>query len=92
MVKKLALIMCAFLLGCASQPSFKDGTITNLGAMLPYDGQLYGVQLISYVNGCVVRVPTNMCYEIQRNHCATNSWMWGMLDSVEHSDTRVRLK
>lgn len=91
MVKKMMTLACMLFIGCASQPSFKDGTITTLGLCLPYEGQLYGVQLISYTNGAIVRTPTNMCYEIERTHSATNSWMWGMLESVESSDTKVKL-
>lgn len=90
-MKKLVLVAC-LLVGCYSTPSFKDGTITSLGAYLPWDGQMYGVQLINYTNGCVVRVPTNVCYEIERKHSVTNDWCFGLLKSIESSDTKVKLK
>lgn len=84
-----ALALC---IGCASQPEFVEGTSIQLGAYVPWQSNLYGVEIMSYISGCVVRTPSNMCYEVQRNHCATNSWLWGMLESVERSDTKVKLK
>lgn len=88
---KKILMLAVLLVGCSSNPSFKDGTITTLGAYLPWDGQLYGCQIISYVNGCVIRTPSNMCYQVERKHSVTNDWCWGMLKSVETSDTKVTL-
>ena len=90
---KRLVLAAMFLAGCMThQPKVVEGTSVQLGAYLPWDGNLYGVELISYVNGCVVKTPTNMCYEIQRKHSVTNDWVWGMLKSVESSDTTVRLK
>ena len=79
-MKKLVAAWLALCIGCASQPKFCEGTSVQLGAYVPWQSNLYGVEIMSYVNGCVVRTPTNMCYEVQRNHCATNSWLWGMLE------------
>ena len=90
-MKKLILAAC-LLIGCASQPKFVEGTSVQLGAYVPWQSNLYGVELISYVNGCVVRTPTNMCYEVERKYSVTNDWCWGMLKSVEYSDTKVKLK
>ena len=92
MVKKLMLVVCAFFIGCTSTPKFVEGTSLQLGAYIPWQSNLYGVELMSYINGCVVRVPTNICYEIQRTHSSTNSWMWGALETVESSETKVILK
>ena len=92
MVKKMMLIACAIFIGCASQPKYVEGTSLSLGAYIPWDGQMYGVELMQYVNGAVLKVPSNTCYEIQRSYCATNSWMWGMLESIESSETKVKLK
>ena len=87
-----ALLFFASMIGCASQPKYVEGTSLSLGAYIPWDGQMYGVELMQYVNGAVLKVPSNTCYEIQRSYCATNSWMWGMLESVESSETKVKLK
>ena len=88
----MMLIACAFFIGCASAPKFVEGTSLQLGAYVPWQSNLYGVELMSYVGGCVVRVPTNVCYEIERKHSVTNDWCWGMLKSVETSDTKVKLR
>ncbi len=82
----------ALLLGCSGTPKFVEGTSVQLGAYVPWSGNLYGVELVSYVNGCVIRTPSNMCYEVERSHSVTNDWLWGMLQSVESSETKVRLK
>lgn len=92
MNKLIVFILALLLCGCTSQTKFVEGTSVQLGAYVPWQSNLYGVELLSYINGCVVRTPTNMCYEIERQYTATNSWMWGMLESVESSDTKVKLK
>lgn len=92
MNKLIAFILALLLCGCTSQPKFVEGTSVQLGAYVPWQSNLYGVELISYVNGCVVRTPTNMCYEIERKYSVTNDWAWGWLKSVESSDTKVKLK
>jgi hypothetical protein len=88
------LIAALFVLfaGCGSVPKYVEGTSIQLGAYIPWQGNLYGLELVSYVSGCVVKVPTNVCYEIERNHSVTNDWCWGLMRSVESSDTKIRLK
>ena len=84
--------LLALVCGCGSPPKFVEGTSLSLGAYIPWDGGLYGLELMQYVNGSVVRVPTNMCYQIKREHSATNDWAGGLLKSVEHTKTTVDLK
>lgn len=84
----LLVLVC----GCGTSPKYVEGTSLSLGAYIPWDGSLYGVELMQYVNGSVVKGPTNTTYQIQREHSSTNSWLWGMLKSVEHSKTTVELK
>ena len=91
-MRKLIVIAALALLGCTSSSKYVEGTSVQLGAYIPWSGNLYGVEIISYVNGCVVRTPSNTCYEVQRSHTVTNNWMWGMLDSIETSDTKVTIK
>lgn len=91
-MKKLLIVAACIFVGCTSQPKFVEGTSLTLGAYIPWQSNLYGVEIMSYVNGCVVRVPTNMAYEISRQHTVTNDWMWGMLNSIETSDTKVILR
>ena len=83
----LALAFC----GCGSPPKHIEGMSLSLGAYIPFDGSLYGLELMQYVNGSVVQVPTNTCYQIRREHSATNDWAWGWLKSIEHSKTTVDL-
>ena len=92
MVRMLAIAACALLAGCTSQPKYVEGTSLTLGAYIPWGGNLYGIELLSYVSGAVVKVPSNTVYEIQRRHCATNSWMWGMMDTTESTTTKLQLK
>ena len=92
MVKKALLVACAIFIGCASQPKYIEGTSLSLGAYIPWDGQMYGVELMQYVNGAVLKVPSNTCYEIQRAYSATSDCAWGLLKSVESSETKVKLK
>ena len=89
-MKRFVFAAAVFLAGCLSSPKYVEGTSLQLGAYVPFQSNLYGVEICSYVNGCVVRTSTNMNYEIGRRHAVTNSWCWGMLESVEYSDTKVK--
>lgn len=90
-MKRLALA-AVFLAGCLSPyPKVISGTHISLGAYIPWDGQLYGVELMQYTSGVVVTVPSNQFYEVRRNFSATNDWCWGMLKSVESTYTGVTL-
>ena len=84
----LLVLVC----GCGSPPKYIEGTSLSLGAYIPWDGSLYGLELMQFVNGAVVKVPTNVCYQIRREHSSTNSWLWGMLETRESSKTTVDLK
>lgn len=89
---KRAVASLVFLfIGCVSHPKFVDGTSISLGAYVPWQSNLYGVELLSYVNGVVVKTPTNMSYEVTRTHSASNDWCWGMMKSVEASKTEVKI-
>jgi len=91
-MRRLMIIALAALCGCAQSPKYVEGTSLTLGAYIPWGGNLYGIELLSYVNGAVVKVPSNTCFQIRREHSATNSWMWGMLDTIDHTDTKIDLK
>ena len=89
-MRKLFLAVSLILCGCAQTPRLVEGTSLQLGAYIPYEGGLYGVEIASYVNGCVVRTGTNTACEITREHTATNSWFWGVFESRERSKTDCR--
>lgn len=88
----LFLSAMLFIAGCTSSTKLVDGTSISLGAYLPYEGSIYGAELISYVNGAVVKVETNMLVTITRTHCSTNDWVWGMLKNSEHSSVTISTK
>lgn len=93
MVKKALLVACAIFIGCAlKQPTMIEGTSLRLGCYIPWSGELYGLELMSFMTGTMVSTPTNSFPSIEHSSTSTNSWCWGMLKSVEHSDTKVKLK
>ena len=90
-LKKTFLAAAVLLAGCKAAPTYKEGTMVSLGAYVPWEGgQMYGVEIAQYINGVVVRTPTNMLYEVSRSHSVTNDWLWGALKCVESSETTVR--
>lgn len=89
-MKRLTVIAALALAGCSSAPKMVEGTSLTLGAYVPWESNLYGVELVSYVNGCVVKAPTNQAYSVERTYAATNSWGWGLVESVESSNTKVK--
>ena len=91
-MKKIIPLLALAVCGCGTSPKYIEGTSLSLGAYIPWDGTMYGVEIMQFVNGSVVRVPTNTAYQIQREHSATNSWLWGALNTIEHTMTTVDLK
>ena len=91
-MKKLTLlaIMSALLAGCVHGNRYVEGTSLQLGAYVPWESNLYGVELVSYVNGCALKTSSNICFEVQRNFCATNEYLWGMVKTIEKSDTKIK--
>lgn len=89
-MKRAILAAAVLLAGCSSAPKYVEGTTLSLGAYIPWDGNLYGVELMSYVSGVVIKAPTNTLYEVSRTYSATNEWGWGLLKSVESSNTKVK--
>lgn len=79
------------LCGCSTSNRYVEGTNLSLGALLPIDGQLMGVEVINYLNGCSVRTISNQSFNVSRTYCSTNSWGWGLLTTVEGSDTKIQV-
>ena len=77
--------------GCSTNQRYLEGTNLSLGAYLPVDGQLMGVELVNYLNGCSVRTSSNQSFNVSRTYCTTNSWGWGLLTTVEGSDTKIQV-
>lgn len=85
----LIYVLCQ---GCSSNPKAVEGTSIQLGAYIPFDGNLYGIELMSYVNGLKIQASSNQSFQVERTYTATNEWAWGLLKSVEGSDTKVEVK
>ena len=82
-----------FVDGCvAKQPAFLNGAQVSLGCYVPWNGNLYGLELMSFTTGTYIRFPTNAVFDVQHASASTNSWAWGMLDSAQGSDTRAKAR
>ena len=84
----LIYVLCQ---GCSSSQKLVEGTSIQLGAYLPFEGNLYGVELMSYVNGLKIQASSNQSFQVSRTHFSTNSWGWGLLTTVEGSDTSIQV-
>lgn len=92
MVKALLLACAVFAAGCLQQHRLVEGTSVQLGAYVPWESQLWGLELVSYVSGLSVKAPTNVCLEVRRSCCSTNEFLWGMVKTVEASDSKIATK
>ena len=84
----LIYVLCQ---GCSTQQKAVEGTSIQLGAYLPFDGNLYGIELMSYVNGLKIQASSNQSFQVSRTYNTTNDWLWGMMKTVESSDTSIQV-
>ena len=84
----LIYVLCQ---GCSTNPKVVEGTSIQLGAYLPFEGNLYGVELMSYVNGLKIQASSNQSFQVERTYTSTNDWLWGMMKTVESSDTSIQV-
>lgn len=84
----LIYVLCQ---GCSTNQKAVEGTSIQLGAYLPFDGNLYGIELMSYVNGLKIQASSNQSFQVERTYTATNDWLWGMMKTVEGSDTKIQV-
>ena len=90
MMKKILIaLMVLVIAGCKSNSRFVEGTSVQLGAYVPWESNLYGVELVSYVNGCMVKTPSNMAFKVERTYNATNEYLWGMVKTRECTETKI---
>lgn len=89
---KKALIMLLLTLGCTSSPSYKEGTTMQLGAYVPYDGNIMGIEVLNYLNGCKVTCMSNQTFEVERDFAATNDYFFGMVKTEETTHTKVKVQ
>jgi len=85
----LAVVLC--LSGCAMKQRYIEGTHLALGAYIPLDGGLYGVELVQYVNGAVLATATNTPCTYTRTFAATNAYLWGAVETRESTVSRLEI-
>lgn len=90
-MKKVVLAFLVLLAGCKSNSRFVEGTSVQLGAYVPWESNLYGVELVSYVNGCALKTSSNMNFRVERIYNATNEYLWGAVKTQEHTDTKIEV-
>ena len=82
--------MFLWLSGCGSPQKYAEGSFLSIGAYVPFDSSLYGMEIIQYLNGCTVRSGTNQSLRVEREYCATNSYLWGMVETRECTRTKAQ--
>lgn len=87
-MKKLALALL-LIAGCTSNSTFIDGTSVQLGAYVPWESNIYGVEIVSYVNGCALKMSSNLNFRVERTYNATNDYLWGAVKTRERTDIKV---
>lgn len=45
--------------GCLGRTSYVEGTSVSVGAYIPNDGNLYGLQIVNYISGIKISASTN---------------------------------
>jgi hypothetical protein len=79
--------------GCVSKgPVFLNGTQVSLGAYVPWNGNIYGLELMNFTTGTYMRFPTNTAFKVDHTAGVTNNWAFGMLESVNSSKTKADAK
>lgn len=71
----LMLLFCfVFPAGCISSSSYNtqvlDGTLIQVGIFLPYNGSLYGLQMIQYISGRSTKL--NVTNNVTSTHSISN--------------------
>lgn len=79
----------SLLSGCLSKTTaYTEGTKATVGVYLPYNGQMMGCQVVSYLSG-ISFATSNETVKISRSHSATNSYLWGMVETREATKTEI---
>lgn len=87
------LFLAALLLaGCAGRTRYIEGTHFALGAYVPFEDGLYGVELVQYTSGAYLASSTNAPCRFERSYAATNEYFWGMARTVESSRTSLEVE
>lgn len=85
-------ILCVFIYvlcqGCTSHQSYLEGTSTTIGVLVPWNGSIYGAEVLSHMSGTRVTVSTNNQFHVNREFSASNSY-FGVVHTTESSKTQV---
>ena len=91
-MKKLLLVALLLLCGCLAKQRYIEGTHLALGAYLPFEEGLYGVELVQYVNGALFTANTNTPCQLSRDYCSTNTYFWGMVETRESTHSTLKVE
>lgn len=89
-MRRLVLFALILLAGCFSGQRYTEGSYLALGAYVPVESNLYGVEIVQYLNGARLSTATNTPCVFSRQFSATNSYLWGMVET--HESTKSELK
>lgn len=85
----VSLILAIVFSGCASRQRYVEGTHLALGAYIPAEGNLYGVEIVQYLSGAYLSAGTNTQVRFSRCYSATNSYFWGAVETRETTETEL---
>lgn len=91
-MRKLFLAALLLLAGCAGKQRYLEGTHLALGAYIPWDEGLYGVELVQYTSGALLATSTNTPCTFSRTYSATNTYLWGMVETRESTKSDLTVK
>lgn len=90
-MRRLLILSALLFAGCFSGQRYTEGSYLALGAYIPGEGgNLYGVEIVQYLNGARLSTQTNTPCVFSRQFCATNFYLWGMVET--HESTKSELK
>lgn len=88
----LVLTVMMIISGCRlSTPKYIEGTLTNIGLYVPYNGNIYGAEILSYVNGIKADFNSNQTWKVTREYQAENSY-FGIVSTQEKTKTEIETK
>lgn len=79
------------LCGCTTRTKYVEGTMTQVGLYIPIESNIYGVQMLNYLNGCSITASSNQTLTVEREFSSTNTY-FGVITTVESSKTKAEVK
>ena len=91
---RIALLFLSILLtvaGCASTSRYIEGQSLSIGLYAPFDGQIYGLDLLEWINGIYVKAGSNTTFAVKRTVISTNDY-FGIVHIRERIETELETK